>query len=201
MIQILNLLTTPIDTPCRQAKIEQLLLQSGRMSEQLKYVIFPVRWGHFGILSTQKALLRTCLPCRSAAMVKGHLMRGIAGAEADSSLLVELQGKITAYFEGTCVNFSDVKVDLSNLSPFGMRVLSTCRKITYGHTTTYSRLAQMARSPRAARAAGNILSKNPLPLIIPCHRIIRNDGSPGGFSAPTGTKLKQKLINLEKYQL
>lgn len=168
------------------------------MNKQLKYAIFPVRWGYFGLLSTEKALLRTCLPAPSAAAVKMHLLGGINQAKADSKMPLQLQQKITAYFEGTCVDFSDARLDLSDLSPFAKRVLLTCAKVTYGHTTTYSRLAQMARSPHAARAVGNILSKNPLPLIIPCHRIIRNDGRLGGFSAPQGTILKQKLINLEK---
>jgi len=168
------------------------------MNEQLKYAIFPVRWGYFGILSGEKTLLRTCLPCRSAAMVKGHLMRGIAGAEADSRLLVELQGKISAYFEGDCVDFSDVRVDLSYLTPFGRRVLRACRTITYGCEISYVQLSQMAGSPRAGRAVGNILARNRLPLVIPCHRIIRVDGSPGGFTAVGGVKLKKRMLKLEK---
>lgn len=168
------------------------------MDLQLKYAIFPVQWGYFGLLGTEMALLRSCLPARSAAAVKVHLLRGVNQAKADSNLLPGLQQRISAYFEDTCVDFSDVYVDLSNLTPFARRVLLTCRKIRYGKTATYSRLAQMAHSPAAARAVGNILAKNPLPLIIPCHRIIRADGSTGGFSAHQGKKLKLKLINLEK---
>jgi methylated-DNA-[protein]-cysteine S-methyltransferase len=171
------------------------------MNEQLKYVIFRVRWGCFGLLGTEKALLCSCLPASSDNAARKHLLRGIHNAEADSDLLPQLQQKITAYFKGTCVDFSNVRLYLSHITPFARQVLLTCRKVTYGHTTTYSRLAQMAGSPHAARAVGNILAKNPLPLIIPCHRIIRADGSPGGFTAPQGKKLKQKLINLEKNQL
>ena len=168
------------------------------MDERLKYAIFPVRWGYFGLLSTEKALLRTSLPAPSAAAVKVHLLRGINQAEADSKMSLQLQLRISAYFQGSCVDFSNIRLDLSHLTPFARGVLLACRKIKYGHTATYSRLAQMSRSPHAARAVGNILAKNPLPLIIPCHRIIRADGQLGGFSAPQGTKLKQKLINLEK---
>lgn len=171
------------------------------MDERLKYAIFPVRWGYFGILAGEKALLRTSLPARSHAAIKKHLLRGITRAEADSKMFLQLQQKINAYFQGTCVDFSDVRFDLSHLTPFARRVLLACRKVKYGHTATYSRLAQMAGSPAAARAVGNILAKNPLPLIIPCHRIIRSDGQLGGFSAHQGTKLKQKLINLEKNPL
>lgn len=164
---------------------------------QLKYTIFHVKWGYFGLLAGEKALLRTCLPAPSTAAAKKHLLKGSPSAKADSNLLPHLQQKITAYFKGTYVDFSDVKIELSELTPFGKKVLLTCRKITYGRTVTYSRLAQMARSPRAARAVGNILAKNPLPLIIPCHRIIRADGSPGGFSAVGGINLKKRMLKLE----
>jgi methylated-DNA-[protein]-cysteine S-methyltransferase len=70
--------------------------------------------------------------------------------------------------------------------------------IPYGHTTTYSHLAATANHSKAARAVGSALSKNPLPLIIPCHRVIKKNGKPGGFTAPGGTKTKQKLLNHEQ---
>jgi methylated-DNA-[protein]-cysteine S-methyltransferase len=165
--------------------------------KQLKFAIFHVKWGYFGILTAQNTLLRSCLPAPSRAVAKKHLLRDITRAKADSSLLPHLQQKITAYFKGTYVDFSDVRADLSHLTPFAGQVLLTCAKVKYGQTTTYSHLAQMARSPRAARAVGNILAKNPLPLIIPCHRIIRADGSTGGFTAPQGTKLKKRMLKLE----
>lgn len=193
MLHFLNLLPPPIDTHASKAKINPLNMTA----KPLKYAVFNVKWGYFGILADQNALLRTCLPATSTAPAKKLLLKGISLAEADSNLLPKLQQKITDYFKGTYVDFSNIKVDLSHLTPFARQVLLACRKITYGQTITYSRLAKMAHSPRAARAVGNILAKNPLPLIIPCHRIIRSDGSPGGFTAPQGKILKQKLLNLE----
>ena len=92
---------------------------------------------------------------------------------------------------------SFLNVDLSGFSPFGKRVLRACRKIKYARTATYGQLAEMAGSAGASRAAGNILGKNPLPLIIPCHRIIRADGDMGGFSATGGVNLKKKMLKLE----
>lgn len=194
MLRILNLPLPPIDTPVLQTNIKLL-----NMTEpQLKYAIFHVKWGYFGLFGTEKALLRSCLPAPSPAAAKKLLLKNTTSTKADSNLFPQLQQKITAYFEGTCVDFSDVKLDLSRFAPFAERVLLACRKVRYGHIITYGQLAQMAGSPRSARAVGNILAKNPFPLIIPCHRIIRADGSPGGFTAPSGTKLKQKLIDLEK---
>jgi O-6-methylguanine DNA methyltransferase len=76
--------------------------------------------------------------------------------------------------------------------------LSKCRYVRFGQTITYTQLAEKIGRPLAARAVGNALAKNPLPLIIPCHRIIRSDGSAGKFSTAGGSKLKRKLIKHEQ---
>jgi methylated-DNA-[protein]-cysteine S-methyltransferase len=167
------------------------------MDERLKYAIFQVRWGYFGLLAGEKGLLRTCLPCRSRAGAKVHLLGGNTVAESDPGLFKGLQGKISAYYEGSKVDFSDVRVDLSYLTPFGRKVLKACMKVRHGRTISYGQLAKTAGSGRAGRAAGSILARNRLPLIIPCHRIIRVDGRIGGFSAAGGVKLKKKMLKLE----
>lgn len=71
-------------------------------------------------------------------------------------------------------------------------------KIPYGETRTYAQVAKMAGHPNAVRAVANAIGKNPLPQIIPCHRVIRSDGKIGGYSAPGGIKVKQHLLNKEK---
>lgn|GEM_PF-1120479 len=85
---------------------------------------------------------------------------------------------------------------LDDFTPLQCRVLRTLCEVPFGSTVTYERLAEMAGICRGARFAGNVLSKNPFPLIIPCHRVIRKDGKTGGFSAGPG--LKKKLIEFEK---
>jgi methylated-DNA-[protein]-cysteine S-methyltransferase len=92
----------------------------------------------------------------------------------------------------------DVSVSLDGFSDFQKAVLATCRSVRFGQTTTYVELAKKLSRPAAARAVGNALAKNPLPLIIPCHRVIRSDGKIGGFSAPGGTHTKSELIKFEK---
>jgi len=117
----------------------------------------------------------------------------------EKSLFKTAQEQITAYFDGDCVNFSpDIPVVLDDLSRFSRLVLTACRNIRFGQTTSYSGLAKKLGRPGTARAVGGALAKNPLPLIIPCHRVIRSNGKIGGFSAPGGTNLKAKLLELEQ---
>ncbi len=125
----------------------------------------------------------------------------VSRIEFDKTFFKATQEQITAYFEGTRVNFSDVPIILDGFSFFVSSVLTACRDIGFGQTTTYGGLAKKlgrVRYRRTARAIGSALAKNPLPLIIPCHRIVRSDGKIGGFSAPGGVKLKKRLLQFEQ---
>ena len=113
-----------------------------------------------------------------------------------SKWLSKAVNQLTAFLAGERL-FFDVHLDLSGLTPFRKRVLQACREIPYGTTMSYAELARKARSPKAARAVGGALGANPMPLLIPCHRVVRSDGALGGFSAPAGVALKQRLIALE----
>lgn len=83
-------------------------------------------------------------------------------------------------------NLNQIPVDLSGQTPFHRRVQEACREIPFGQTETYGGLARKLRRPRAARAVSAAMRHNPVPLLIPCHRVIRSDGSLGGYSAPGG---------------
>ena len=111
----------------------------------------------------------------------------------------DLQERIVAYYEGEPVDFSaDPAVSLNGAGPFVHKVLQACRMIAFGQTKTYSDLARQVGSPNAARAVGSVMAGNPVPLIIPCHRVLRTDGGLGGFSAPGGTATKQKMLHHEQ---
>jgi len=101
--------------------------------------------------------------------------------------------ELERYFEGKAIEFS-LDVDISYSSPFEHKVLTETRKIKYGKTITYSELAEKIGS-RAVRAVGNALGKNPIPIVIPCHRVVAKKGI-GGYSE--GIDIKTRLLELEQ---
>lgn len=174
------------------------------MQKVIKYVIFKTKWGYFGLAGTEYGLSRAQLPGPKPEKIKSLLLRNPPPANQQSRIKFDqtffktLQEQITAYFEGACVDFSpDIPVVLDGFSRFYSSVLTACRQITFGQTISYSELAKKAGRPAASRAVGNALAKNPLPLIIPCHRVVRSDGKIGGFSAPGGIPLKKHMLELE----
>jgi len=178
------------------------------MQKAIKYTIFNTRWGYFGLAGTEYGLLRAQLPGPKPEKIKSLLLMNPPPVnqefriDFDKTCFKMLQEQITAYFEGICVNFSiDIPLALDGLSSFGISVLTACRSIKYSQTMTYGQLAKKSGRPNASRAVGSALAKNPLPLIIPCHRVVRSDGKIGGFSAPGGISLKKKMLELEHQAL
>ena len=126
----------------------------------------------------------------------------VSSIKFDRNFFRPLQEQIIAYFEGAYVEFSpDVPITLDGFSPFGSSVLCACRRVRFGQVVSYSALAGKIGQPTAVRAVGNALAKNPMPLIIPCHRVVCADGKIGGFSAPGGNKMKKRLLELERESL
>ncbi|NIO11897.1 MAG: methylated-DNA--[protein]-cysteine S-methyltransferase [Deltaproteobacteria bacterium] len=105
------------------------------------------------------------------------------------------QKELRSYLSGRTKSFS-TPCDLSGLPPFTHAVLKAAIKIPYGEVRSYGWLAKRLGKPKAARAVGNALARNPIPIMIPCHRVVRSDGELGGFAL--GKALKERLISLEK---
>ncbi len=105
-----------------------------------------------------------------------------------------LKKQLKDYFSGRKIRFSE-KLDLSSGSPFEQKVWRKMLQISYGKTVSYKKLAQMVGNSRKARAVGNACAKNPLPIIVPCHRVIKSDGGLGGYGG--GIERKRRLLNLE----
>lgn len=170
------------------------------MQEPIKYAIFPTKWGYFGLAATSKALLRTYLPGLAYEEIKVRLLKDLPAARFDKTLFKPVQERICAYFGPEPTEFGpEIPLDLTGSKPFQTIVLSACRQVQFGRTTTYSQLAKKLGRPAAARAVGNALAGNPLPLIIPCHRVLCASGNLGGFSAPGGTELKAALLRHEQH--
>lgn len=102
--------------------------------------------------------------------------------------------EIDEYLAGRRRRF-DLPLDWSLVGPFQRRVLRRTAEIPYGATSTYAEIASRAGSPRGARAAGNALGANPLPILIPCHRVLPRGGRVGGYAG--GTHVKEALLRLE----
>ena len=108
-----------------------------------------------------------------------------------------LVGRLEGYTLGEPVDFGDVRVDLSRMSDFRKRIVRACRRVPYGSTWTYGELAARAGYPGSARAVGNCMARNRVPLVVPCHRVLASGGRLGGFSAPGGLAMKRRLLELE----
>ncbi|HUV41037.1 MAG TPA: methylated-DNA--[protein]-cysteine S-methyltransferase [Sedimentisphaerales bacterium] len=171
------------------------------MHKNVKYTAFETKWGYFGLAATENAILRTQLPLSDCKKAKKLLLSNLPPAQYDKTLLYDTQLRITAYFEGSCVDFGDTPVLLDEFSLFTRLVLTACKSITFGRTITYGQLARTIHHPAAWRAVGSALAKNPLPLIIPCHRVIYSNGGLGGFSAYGALRRKAGLLDHEKKAL
>ena len=120
-----------------------------------------------------------------------------AGCERQDESFAELIEASRDYFNGQTVSFDAISCDLPGESAFGGKVLRACRQIDYGQTLSYRQLAMKIGREDAARAVAAALGKNPIPLVIPCHRVTYADGRAGGFSAPGGVELKQRMLATE----
>ena len=107
-----------------------------------------------------------------------------------------LKKQLGSYFRGTLQEF-DQEIDFLEGTDFEREVWLCLKGIPYGETRSYKWLAERIGRPKAVRAVGQALSKNPLPIIVPCHRIIESDGSLGGYSE--GVDIKRRLLDLEYY--
>lgn len=116
---------------------------------------------------------------------------------ADADWFPNLRRRLQKYGQGEYVDFSDVQVAFSKLTAFQESVISATRAIEYGQTVSYGELAELAGYPRAARAVGTVMSSNPFPILIPCHRVVASGGKLGGYSAPQGISLKENLLAME----
>ena len=109
----------------------------------------------------------------------------------------QLLTELGRYLNGEKASFAGIPLDLGESESFQAKVWRACAKITYGQTVTYAELAARTGRPNAARAVGQAMARNRLPILIPCHRVLRKDGRLGGFSAPGGTSLKRHLLAME----
>lgn len=168
------------------------------------YCIFKTAGGYCGIAWNAAGIIRFQLPTKTESSTEQLLLRRLSsGVSADPPAAVGATiESVKRYFAGETVDFSDVVVDLSNQDEFFREIYAAARRVGWGRTTTYGTLArELGRGPEAARDVGQAMAKNPVALIIPCHRVLAAGGKIGGFSAPGGSNSKVRMLELEGVNL
>lgn len=167
------------------------------------YTLFETSFGVCGIAwqIAPAAPAVTCfqLPEQTETATEARLMR-FTGESAPTSPPPEIEhviGLVQRHLEGELQDFLDVDVALLGVSPFILEIYRELRLVPPGNLITYAMLAIKVDRPEAAQAVGQAMARNPIPLIIPCHRVVGSNGKLGGFSAPGGQNTKVRLLKLE----
>jgi len=164
------------------------------------YLIFETAGGFCGIAWNPVGITRFELPGRSAEAAQRRLLRRLPEAEAGDPppAVVTAVAAVKRYFAGDVTDFTDLELDLGGEPTFFRQIYAAARRIPWGHTTTYGALAKaLGAGPQLARDVGQAMAQNPVPLIIPCHRVLAAGGKIGGFSAPGGATTKRRMLELE----
>ena len=155
--------------------------------KKLEFSIVHSQFGDFGIFIRHKSLTNVILP-NTIKSIKA------VPSKDQSTFMIKVRSQLNQYFKGVRQSF-DLKVDL-NMSTFFINTLEEVKKIPYGSTRSYKDIANNIKSPRGHRAVANANARNPIPIIIPCHRVIKSNGDFGEYGG--GSILKKNLLEFEK---
>jgi methylated-DNA-[protein]-cysteine S-methyltransferase len=172
-------------------------------SKTYQYQLFESASGFCGIAWSDAGIKLFQLPSRSGAAAERNLLRRLPNAEPGEPAPRVLDAIALArrYFCGEKIDFSDAELDLGEQTVFARQCYAAARQVGWGQTTTYGTLAkELGGGPKAAREVGQAMASNPVPLIIPCHRVLAAGGKLGGFSAPGGSEAKLRMLELEGFR-
>jgi methylated-DNA-[protein]-cysteine S-methyltransferase len=170
----------------------------------LRSVVFETDLGFFALSFSDRGLVRTVLPEPDAATARRRLVgRGVdpTTVASDGTRLPDaveaIMGAVRRYAKGETVDFRFAAIDYGRAPAFDRDVWEAARNLAHGEIVTYGELAARAGHPGLARETGAALGRNPVPLVVPCHRIAAANGRTGGFSAPGGVNTKLRLLDHE----
>jgi methylated-DNA-[protein]-cysteine S-methyltransferase len=182
----------------RQAASAARRLSAHLAAEGLADVSYATADSPFGPLllaTTGRGLVRVAFPEEDADSVLERLARRISPRIVETPAPLDAaRRELEEYFTGSRRDF-ELPLDWTLVSPFGRRVLDATAEIPYGGVLSYAEVAAEAGSPRGSRAAGNALGSNPMPIVVPCHRVLRTGGALGGYGG--GLDRKRWLLELE----
>ncbi len=163
--------------------------------DRIEFAIFESWFGTISVVKREGRIIRLDLSENDMYQEHRAVLKRFPGSVESDQPFKTVRTLLHRYLKGQPVDFHDLEIDVSDLPEFTQRVLEELRKIPYGETRSYVDIARCAGRPRAGRAVGQAVKRNPIPIIIPCHRVIRHDGSLGGFGL--GEKIKKRLLFLE----
>ena len=163
----------------------------------MTYNIFEAGSGWVGLMVTDAGVFCSTLPHSDRNRVVEYLEDALPECINPVTPDTYIEELLTAFFEGQGVDLNGVALDMERISPFHRRVYEAARTIPRGMVMSYGEVARLAGNPRAARAVGAAMAKNPYAPFVPCHRVVGADGSLVGFGGLGGLDFKQSLLSAE----
>ncbi len=159
------------------------------------YEVLRTSRGWLGVLGSAQGIRRTTLPAGTREAALAGLGPEVSQAQERPGAFARFHGEVEEYFQGRRSRL-EAPLDLSGAPEFFRRAWQACRSIPAGETRSYGWLAVQAGRPGAARAAGQAMARNPVPLVVPCHRVVGSDGHLHGFGG--GLPMKAWLLSLDQ---
>lgn len=169
------------------------------MADPVGFALFDTAIGWCGIAWSARGVTRFALPEANPEVTRARLARDAPEAEPPPEITAAI-ALVTRHVAGEPADLEAITVDLDGVPDFHREVYAALRRVPAGRTVTYGALAHSLGKPGAARAIGQAMGKNPIPVIVPCHRVLAANAT-GGFSAPGGVTTKAKLLAAEGFTL
>lgn len=163
------------------------------------YTLFETPIGTCGLAWSERGICGLQLPGASAAATRSRLARRWPKLEerAPPDNVVQVVARIRRLLAGERIDLGDIALDLEETPVFHRKVYEAARAVPPGETVTYGEIARRLGAPQESREVGQALGRNPVAIIVPCHRVLAADGKMGGFSAPGGVATKRRMLEIE----
>jgi methylated-DNA-[protein]-cysteine S-methyltransferase len=169
-------------------------------NEPSAFVLFETAIGRCALLWRGGLVIGAALPERDEDAMRARLVARFPGAEEAEPppFVADAIARIIRLLNGERIHLSDIPVDLSGASELERKVYEAALRIPCGEVRTYGEIAREIGAPAAAQAVGMALGRNPVPILVPCHRVLASGGRSGGFSAPGGVATKFRMLEIER---